>query len=198
MLKILPVVLVAAGLGACVTVPKPLQGEYPPTTPKSAPSAGQAVRWGGEIIEVEPKAGQTCIEVLARELGPTTRPIATDRSDGRFVACQDGFVEPGDYPKGRELTVIGRLDGTVTGRVGEFDYVYPRVAASTMYLWPRRAERVAAYGPGFYDPSWGSPWGWSGGFGGYYGYGGYWGGPRPIIIVKPTPPPAPPPGKRGH
>lgn len=185
MLKILPVVLVAATLGACATVPKPLQGEYPASTPKSAPSAGQAVRWGGEIIKVEPKSGTTCVEVLARQLGQTSRPIATDRSDGRFVACQNGFIEPGDYPAGREVTVIGRLNGSVTGRIGEFDYVYPRVDASTIYLWPKRVERVASYGPGFNDPFWGGPWGW----GGYGGYGGYWGNPRPIIIVKPNPPP---------
>lgn len=190
MLKVLSVVVIAAGLGACATIPTPLQGEYAPTKPRTAPSAGQSVRWGGEIIKVEPKANSTCIEVLARELGPTARPIATDRSDGRFFACQAGFIEPGDYPNGREVTVIGRVDGTINGRIGEFDYVYPRVEASTVYLWPRRVERVATYGPGFNDPFWGSPWGWGGGFGGYYG--NYWGGPRPVIIVKPRPAPPPP------
>lgn len=189
MSKIIPLAVAAAALGACATVPKSLQGEYPTSTPKTTQAAGQAVRWGGEVIAVEPKAGATCIEILARQLGSTTRPLATDRSDGRFYACQSGFLEPGDYPKGREVTVIGRVDGTITGRVGEFDYVYPKVDATTIHLWPVRAERVAGYGPGFHDPFWG-PWGGRG----YYG--NWWYQPRPIIIVKPTPPPPPSSGKR--
>ena len=191
MFKPLIVVTATLALGACATVPAPLQGNYIASTPRAAPQVGETVRWGGEIIKVEPKENNTCVEILAHEFGSSTRPIDTDRSAGRFIACQNGFIEPGDYPKGREVTVIGRLSGTVTGRIGEFDYVYPRVAASTMYLWPKRVQRVSTYGPGFYDPFWGGPWGWNGGFGygGYYGYGG----PRPIIIVKPRNPPPPPP-----
>ena len=178
------------GLTACATIPAPLQGNFVASTPRAAPNVGETVRWGGEVISVDPKMGTTCIEVLGHELGSTARPIETDRSNGRFMACQEGFIEPGDYPKGREVTVIGRLSGTMTGRVGEFDYVYPRVAASTIYLWAKRTQRVAGYGPGFYDPFWGGMGGWNGGFGygGYYGFGG----PRPIIIVNPKPH-APPP-----
>ncbi|MEO7916771.1 MAG: Slp family lipoprotein [Dokdonella sp.] len=183
MLKYLSVAVALLSLGACATVPASLQGKYVASTPRAAPPIGETVRWGGEVIKVEPKADTTCLEVLAHELGGTARPIDTDRSAGRFIACQDGFIEPGDYPKGREVTVVGRLSGTVTGRVGEFDYVYPRVAADTMYLWPKRSQRATGYGPGFYDPFWG-PWG---GYGGYGFGGGYYGGfgPRPIIIVKP-------------
>ncbi|MFZ2236238.1 MAG: Slp family lipoprotein [Dokdonella sp.] len=189
MLKQLFVAAGLLGLTACATVPAPLQGNFVASTPRAAPAVGETVRWGGEVIRVEPKTSTTCVEVLGHELGSTARPVDTDRSNGRFMACQNGFIEPGDYPKGREVTVIGRLSGTVTGRVGEFDYVYPRVAASTIYLWPKRVQRVAGYGSGFYDPFWGSPWGWNGGFG--YGFG-YPYGQRPIIIVKPRPP-APPP-----
>lgn len=195
MLKLLPAAVAALALGACATVPVPLQGSFVASTPKAAPEVGETVRWGGEVIGVEPKSNTTCVEVLAHELGSTARPIDTKHSAGRFLACQSGFIEPGDYPKGREVTVIGRLSGTVTGRVGEFDYVYPRVAATTMYLWPKRVPRGSGYGPGFYDPFWGGPWGWNGGFGnGYYGYGG----PRPIIIVKPRSPPPPPPSMQRH
>lgn len=190
MLKQILVASAALAMGACATIPAPLEGSYAATTPKLAPPDGETVRWGGEVIRVEPKAETTCVEVLAHELGPSARPIDTDRSAGRFIACQDGFIEPGDYPKGREVTVVGQLSGTVTGRVGEFDYVYPRIAASTMYLWPKRVQRVAGYGPGFYDPFWGGPWGWNGGFGygGYYGFGG----PRQVIILKPKHRPPPP------
>ena len=143
MLKLLIVAAGLLGLTACATVPVPLQGNFVASTPRATPEDGETVRWGGEVLRVEPKTGTTCVEVLGHALGSTARPIDTDRSNGRFMACQNGFIEPGDYPKGREVTVIGRLSGTVTGRVGEFDYVYPRVAASTMYLWPKRVQRIA-------------------------------------------------------
>ena len=177
---------VALTLAACATVPAPLQGQFPPVTPHDAranPVAGP-VRWGGEILHVDTRADQTCFEILARELDSTARPIARDPSDGRFLACRNGFYDPEEFRKGRDITIVGQLNGTEVGKVGDFDYTYPRVAAETIYLWPERplyADRP------YYDP-WG-PWGpyW----GPYWGYGPYWG---PTIIVRhPAPPPAPPP-----
>jgi len=76
--------------------------------------------------------------------------------------------------------VTGTLQGTVSQKVGDYDYAYPRVEADVVYLWPKRS--VYAGYP--YDPYWG-PWGpsyygpWAGPFwgDGYWG-GGYWGGRR--------------------
>ena len=166
-------VVLSAALGACATVPAPLQGQFAPVTPKEALAGGgaqEAVRWGGEIIGVEPKAGRTCFEVLGRELDSTARPIARDPSLGRFLACREGFYDPEEFKEGRALTVVGHLDGTEKGKIGEFDYTYPRVAADAVYLWP---ERTYVHSPYYYDP-WG-PWGW-----GPY-WGPYWGG---TIIVE--------------
>lgn len=184
--------LVAAttlALGACATVPTPLQGQFPPVTPREASSATVAgtVRWGGQIINVDTRPDQTCFEVLARNLDDSARPITRDPSDGRFIACRNGFYDPEEFKKGRDITIVGQLNGTEKGKVGEFDYTYPRVAADTIYLWPNRplyADRT------YYDP-WG-PWGYGPYWGPYWGYGPYWGGPT-IIVRHPTPPPPPPP-----
>jgi outer membrane lipoprotein len=177
---------IALALGACATVPAPLQGQFPPTTPRDAANvaASGPVRWGGEIINVEPRAGETCFEVLARALDSTARPVSRDPSDGRFIACRNGFYDPEEFKKGRDITIVGQLNGTEKGKVGEFDYTYPRVAADTVYLWPERSL-YASY-PYYYDP-WGPWWG----YGPYWG-GPYWGGPT-IIVRQPHSSPPPPP-----
>src|SRR6185437_7046096 len=88
---------------------------------------------------------------------------------GRFVACKQGFYDPEVFAKGREITVTGSLDGTVQHKIGEYDYTYPRVAANTIYLWPKRPiymQRPDPWGPwGPCDPFW-SGWGCGG-----WGYG---------------------------
>src|SRR5664279_1937626 len=133
--------LVAAMLGACATVPAPLQGQFSPVTPRDAAAnggQGASVRWGGEIINVDPRADQTCFEILARELDATARPVSRDPSAGRFLACRAGFYDPEEFKRGRDITVIGQLNGSERAKVGEFDYTYPRVAADAVYLWPKR------------------------------------------------------------
>ncbi|MFW5926900.1 MAG: Slp family lipoprotein [Wenzhouxiangella sp.] len=145
--------LFAAG---CATVPAPLAGDFPEIQPDEATerTIGTRVRWGGSIVDTRPGAEETCIEVLARELGRGLRPLETDRTHGRFLACRDGFRDPEVFASGRELTVVGRLNGFVTGTIGEFEYEYPRVDAEAIYLWSPRAESIY-YHP---DPWWHTGW----------------------------------------
>lgn len=188
-------------LGGCVTIPQPLQGNYASITTASAQQGGAGgtrVRWGGEIIKTEPGPQQTCFYILSRPLDSEARPVGGTGSgdnQGRFVACRDGFYDPEVFARGRELTVTGTLHGTVSQKVGEFDYAYPRVESEVVYLWPKRQIYPASYydpyfggpfGPGFGNPYWGGGWGGYG-YGGYGGYGGGygWGGPR-VIVVRPV------------
>ena len=187
------ITLLAVGLASCASVPRSLQGQFPATTPRDAATAanGQSVRWGGEIIKVEPKKDATCFEVLARELDANARPSLRTPSTGRFIACHPGFYDPEEFERGSELTVVGRLAGTELGKVGQFDYTYPRVEADSIHQWPPRSiyARTPYYDPWMYGlgPSWG--------FGGYWGP--YWGGPTVIIHdhPKPQPRPTPPPAQ---
>lgn len=183
--RFLAIALLGCALGACAIVPKPLQGQYSNATPREAATtgSGQVVRWGGEIIKVEPKQDQTCFEVLARELNATARPMQRDASDGRFIACRAGFYDPEEFERGREITIVGRLTGTDRGKVGDFDYTYPHVAADTVYLWPKRplVVRTPYYDPWMYGGY--GPWGW-----GPY-WGPFWGGGTVIIRDHPHPRP---------
>lgn len=157
-------VLLASG---CATVPDPLAGEFAAITPEQSSDqhVGQRVRWGGHIIDTRPGREQTCIEILARELDQSARPHAQGSDRGRFLACRDGFKDPAVFDSGRDITVTGRLDGFVEGRIGEYRYVYPRVAAETLFLWSDRPEVI------YYDPWWYDPW---------WPYARFpWRGPRP-------------------
>jgi outer membrane lipoprotein len=186
--KIACAAAIALTLGACASVPTPLQGQFPPTTPHDAMAGTIAgpVRWGGEILNVEPHADQTCFEILARELDSIARPVGRDPSAGRFIACRNGFYDPEEFKKGRDITIVGQLNGTEKGKVGDFDYTYPRVAAEMIYLWP---ERPLYVNTPYYDP-WGPWWGYGPYWGGPY-WGPYWGGT--IVVRHPHPSPPPPP-----
>ena len=183
----------ALALGGCATIPQPLAGNYAPVSLNAARNGAAhatPVRWGGEIVETEPREQQTCFFVLAQPLDSQARPKRGEESLGRFVACKEGFYDPEVFAKGRELTVTGTLDGTVQHKIGQFDYTYPKVEANNVYLWPRRPLYIArpydAWGPwGPCDPFW-SPWGCG------WGWGGPWYYPPPVIVV---PRPAPPPKK---
>lgn len=190
--NVLAVALLASALGACATVPAPLQGTYPKNTPRDAlaHNDAQPVRWGGQIIRVDPKPDSTCFEIIARPLDAQARPEdRKEASGGRFIACHAGFYDPEVYTRGRDLTVVGSVTGTERGKVGEYDYTYPRVAASSIYLWPKRPLYVSSpypyYDPWLTGPGWGG-WGW--------GWGPYW-GPSTIVVRERgghRPPPPPP------
>ena len=182
-------------LAACAT-PAPLKGAYSPITPQEAASTdatGTMVRWGGRIVSVEPQAQRTCFEMISLDLQDSGRPRSSgDRIGGRFIACRAGFYDPEEFERGRQLTVVGSVAGADHGKVGEFNYTYPHVAADTVYLWPRRA--MYAQSP-YYDP-------WFSGYGGPWGpyWGPYWGpfwGGTVVVREHPHPHPAPAP-HQGH
>jgi outer membrane lipoprotein len=182
-------------LGGCATIPQPLAGNYANVSTASAQQGGAGgtrVRWGGEIIKTEPGQQQTCFYLLSRPLDSQARPQSGSAGDnqGRFVACRSGFYDPEVFTRGRELTITGTVHGTVTQKVGDYDYAYPRVEADVVYLWPKRAMYSNYPAGGYYDPFWGPGFGpyWGGPWGGPWG--GYWGGgPRVIVVNRPPPPP---------
>ncbi|MFC5743458.1 Slp family lipoprotein [Dyella tabacisoli] len=188
MYKPLALAAVTASLAACVTIPQPLQGTYTDITSTAAQQGGAGgakVRWGGEIIKTEPGQQETCFYLLSRPLDSEARPTSgnTAENQGRFVACRSGFYDPEVFARGREVTITGTLHGTVSQKVGEYDYAYPRVEADVVYLWPKRV--AVRYPQGYYDPFWGP------GFGPYWGPWGdpFWYQPRVIVVPRPLPPP---------
>lgn len=119
---------------------------------------GQRVRWGGTIIGVNNLKRRTEIEVLARPLDQDGAPDPEFAAQGRFIAEVPGFLDPAEYPKERELTLVGILTGVDTRPVGDYPYTYPLMRVESHHLWPRRPSPVP-YGPPYpwFDP-WYYPW----------------------------------------
>lgn len=167
-----PTLAIALGVGLVVTAsactpPARLRGPVADVTPRDAQAGvgiGERVRWGGVIVSVKPGRTMTCFEILSRPLDVQARPLDTDDTDGRFIACARGFYDPEVYKEGREVTVIGTVRPPTTGEIGEYEYEYPRLDAEVVYLWPERRRDYPP--PYYYDPWWGPYWGF-----GWYGTG---------------------------
>ncbi len=194
MYKPLILATAVATLAACATVPQPLQGSFTEVTSvavQQGAAAGAQVRWGGQIIKTEPGPQETCFYILSRPLDSEARPhdeASNSETQGRFVACRAGFYDPEVFTEGRDITVTGTLHGTVSEKVGEYGYPYPRVEANVVYLWPKRV--IYSYPAGYYDPFWGPYWGpgWGPYWGGPWGWGGYYYPTRVIVAPRRGPP----------
>ena len=106
------------------------------------------------------------IEMIGSTLQGDGRPAdMSEDGSGRFIACKAGFYDPAIFLKNRELTVLGRIDGYESRKIGEYDYRQPRVAADVIYLWPKARPVDVRYPAPQPWPwmgwGWGSPWwGW--------------------------------------
>ncbi len=113
---------------------------------------GKMVLWGGVIVETNNRPQETLIKVRETELDYQKRPIYLDRSLGRFVIRQPGFLDPAIYSAGREITVAGEVAGKEVQPLGNSQYTYPVVAAKELHLWERRPVYQPIYPPWYYDP----------------------------------------------
>lgn len=131
-------------LTACASQPKPLQGDFSDIDPRAATEGdytGTRVRWGGQIIQVEPKEDSTCFVMLSAKLDVYGRPYWRDQTGGRFIACRNGFYDPAIFKAGSEVTFTGTIEAYEERKIGQYDYRFSRIAADTVYLWPK-VERV--------------------------------------------------------
>ncbi|MGE3979094.1 MAG: Slp family lipoprotein [Nitrospira sp.] len=163
---------------------------------------GRTVMLGGTVIKGKRTKEGTELEILQRPTGEEGR-LTEDRlrSEGRFLAVRETFLDPASLPEGTPITIIGTVKGVTTRPLDESDYVYPVLEVKHIIDWKsleaRTRDRSLYYGS--YYP----PYGW----GGFYPYGAYpysyWGGPgfyRPYRYFGPrsfspgpsSPPPPPP------
>ncbi len=176
---------------------------------KRAPGeyVGRTVMIGGNVIRAKRTERGTEVEILqlpSTKDGPQTEERL--RSEGRFLAVRETFLDPASLPQGTPITVIGTVKGEITRQLDESDYTYPILEVKHIIDWnsiavQRRRDRSPYYGA--YYPPYGysgfSPYG-----GGFWGpYGGYWGGrgfyggsrfysPGSRSFSSPPPPPSSP------
>lgn len=152
--------LATLALAGCAITPKP-ESSLPvsritPDAAKEGAHMGERVRWGGVIVDVEPRQNETCFEISSRPLDESGRPLDTDDSFGRFIACSERFYDPAVYVPKREVSVVGTLTGPIDGKVGERAYRFLKVDAEDVYLWPKFARNYRPYP--YYDPFYDSFW----------------------------------------
>jgi outer membrane lipoprotein len=152
---------------------------------------GRVIMAGGVVISAKRTKDQTEIEVLQlpiEEGGPST----TDRlrSEGRFLAVREEFLDPARVPPGTPITVIGVVKGSTTRPLDDSEYIYPILDIKHLTDWSAvAAQQSGGSAAAFYGPYY-SPFGYRGR---PYGYYPYLGRPYPFFSQpRPTsPPPAP-------
>lgn len=99
------------------------------------------VLWGGTIIGSTNLEAGSQLEIIAYPLDRTQRPQVDRPSQGRFLIASDDYLEPLDYAEGRQITVLGALEGLEEVRVGEARRQFPVVRPSDMHLWTGDGRR---------------------------------------------------------
>lgn len=166
---------------------------------------GRTVMIGGNVIKAKRTEAGTELEIL--QLPTEKEGMLTEerlRSEGRFLAVREQFLDPASLPQGTPITVIGTVKGETTRPLDESEYTYPVLEVKHIIDWKsiaaqRRRDRSPYYGAYYppYGPSGLYPYG--GAYGGYWGrpFGGYYGGrgfygPSRGFSPGPSAPPPPP------
>lgn len=163
-LKRWPLLLAILMLSSCVsTLPEAIrkapEGNVAVSTVQQEPTRyrGAAVRWGGNVVGIVNRQDSTVVEVVARPLERSGRPLERRNSNGRFLAEIDGFIDPKDLPADKLITVSGVVAETRRQKVGEFLYSYPVIEVSSYHAWAPRPD-VPRYHYPPHHPYWGHPW----------------------------------------
>ncbi len=98
---------------------------------------GEIVMFGGKILNNQSSPASSELIVLQLRTDSQDRPKDDDQSEGRYLIQSDQFLDPAIYKKGVLLTVVGKLSGSEARAIGEFDYVYPKLKAIEIKLWPK-------------------------------------------------------------
>lgn len=122
---------------------------------------GQIVKVGGVVLSAKRLVDRTEVMVLQIPLDNDSVPKWNRiKSQGRFMATQQTFLDPATLPKGTRLTIIGEVTGQVSVQVDAEEKVYPMLVIKALKVWPAIPRTPYGYrsywGP---YPYWGSYWG---------------------------------------
>lgn len=107
----------------------------------SANALNRNVAWGGTIANATNLSNTTQLEVVGYPLGSDNRPKENSTPTGRFIVVHPGYLETADYAPGRQVTVVGNITETRSGKIGEAHYTYPVISATNLYLWPKEYQQ---------------------------------------------------------
>lgn len=135
---------------------------------------GNTVLWGGEVIKLINDQEMTIVEVLQAPTDSEGKPTSIENSQGRFLAEVKMYLDTEVYKKGRQISVVGKVQGKRKQPLepGKVNYAYPMVEVDHLYLWPKPEVYNPApayyYSPPYWDGFWNWSWDWGSA---YYGPG---------------------------
>jgi len=115
---------------------------------------------GGEVLSAKRLDNSTQIEVLQLPLTRNLKPEESlQKSEGRFIAIQEGFLDPATLPFGTRVTVVGEVSGMMTLPFDETTYDFPTLVIKQLTVWPTlptyRVIRPYPYPYPYWGPYWG-------------------------------------------
>lgn len=114
---------------------------------------GDRVILSGIILDSKNSKHGTLIEVLEKPADREGRPRDVDRSDGRFLALYDSYLDCAIYAKGREVVIAGKVIGKKKMPIGEIEYTYPLISIKEIHLFKSKNNEEKLY-PYPYPPPW--------------------------------------------
>ena len=91
---------------------------------------------GGVIVGLENLKQSTELQIIAYPLARNGRPDTDEPPVGRFIAVSAGYLESGDYARGRQVTVTGEIDRLREGKSGSGGLSLPVLLTQKIQLWP--------------------------------------------------------------
>ncbi len=145
---------------------------------KESPDAnkGKLVMLGGQVLGAKRLQDSTRLTILQLPLIDQQEP-ATDltKSQGRFIANQQEFLDPATVPPGTRVTVIGEISGSLNQSLDETTYDYPTLIIKHLKVWPQVSPDSYQYPPYYaYPPFYPYPYPFCGPRGGFWGFYPYW------------------------
>jgi outer membrane lipoprotein len=141
-------------LAGCAAQP-PSKGPIKDITPLQAietNSTGDEVRWGGPILSIAPKQGETCFRMLSYFLGSNGEPHLQDQPRGHFLACAKGHYDPAVYAPRRLMTFVGTVGPAQTVNVDNVEHKVATVDVQAVKLWPAPPRAAVIYTDPWYGP----------------------------------------------
>ena len=147
--------IMVVALSACATTPpfseETLHAVNRDLTPEQAvkeDARDVQVLWGGVIIKAANTADHTDLTVLYYPLDNSQRPDLDGKPQNRFLVRFPGYLEIVVYSPGREVTILGSLQGVEEGKVGDAQYSFPVVKTDKVHLWPVGDDSRVHFGVG--------------------------------------------------
>ncbi len=152
-MRALIIVSLAVLITACSSAPATIQHapgadlQLKQVSPDIEAHIGEAVRWGGKIIEVKNEQNYSRIQLVQFPLNRYGRPVESSESQGRFVVKSSEFLDPAIFTIGSMLTVYGNISDKTPLQVDQKTLTLPVIDIIDSQRWPVNSASGRPYNP---------------------------------------------------